>query len=100
MEKTASGYRIDPAELDRVYPNPLNSGQEGHNRTHDETHDFLILKAQLEAQNPLIERLQSEIENLRQQRDKWEQQATAQTRLLEHQATSKQGWFSILGKKK
>lgn len=66
-----------------------------------ETPDFMVLKTQLEAKDQLIDRLQSEIEDLRHQRDKWEQQATAQTRLLEHQATSKQGWFNILlGKKK
>ena len=63
-----------------------------------ETPDFMVLKTQLEAKDQLIDRLQSEIEDLRQQRDKWEQQATAQTRLLEHQS-NKQRWFNLLGKK-
>ena len=97
IEKTASGYKIDPAELDRVYPNPSKSVQEGHNRTPSEPLNFLVLKVQLEAKDQLLEELQSEAKDLRQQRDDWKAQATAQTRLLEHQAISKQGWFNLFG---
>ena len=100
-EKNSSGYKIDTAELERVYTANIKKTPKSNDSERLETPDFMVLKTQLEAKDQLIDRLQSEIEDLRHQRDKWEQQATAQTRLLEHQATSKQGWFNILlGKKK
>ena len=97
IEKTKLGYKIDPAELYRVYPRVQSEPKEGHLKTSTEQIEIKVLKTKLEAKEAMIERLQAEVEDLRQQRDKWENQANAQTRLLEHQS-KKKSWFSF-GKK-
>ena len=97
IEKNISGYKIDPSEVDRVYPRVHNEPQEGHLKNPTEHAEIKILETKLEAKDAMIERLQTEVEDLRQQRDKWEKQANAQTRLLEHQS-KKKSWFSF-GKK-
>ena len=107
-EKTVSGqYRIEQSELLRVYPQHKKTDDKEHLVTQTVMLEIAALKAKIESQEQTIAHMQSRIDDLeeqrndlRHQRDKWEQQATAQTRLLEHQATSKQGWFNILGKKK
>lgn len=104
-EKTASGqYRIEQSELLRVYPKREETGDREHLVTPMVTLEIAALKAKIESQEQMIAHMQSRIDDfeeqrsdLRQQRDKWEQQATSQMRLLEHQ-TSKRGWLGLLGK--
>lgn len=86
VEKTSAGYKIDPAELFRVYPKkPQETVASERLETPQETRENSILQAKLDAQEKLMQRMEQEIGDLRGQRDKWEAQATAQTRLLENQ---------------
>ena len=94
VEKTRLGYKIDPSELDRVYPRVQNEPQEEHLKNPTEQAEIRLLEARLEAKDEMIDRLQIEIDDLRQQRDKWEHQANSQTRLLEYQS-NKKSWFNF-----
>jgi hypothetical protein len=50
VEKTTAGYRIDPAELFRVFPaKPLETHQSERLATPAETHEILLLRVRLEA---------------------------------------------------
>lgn len=74
-------FRIDPSELHRVYP-PTPKGE--HAETPNETPvntlasvDFKALQARLEAAQERLADKDSMISDLREDRDKWRQQATA-----------------------
>lgn len=100
IEKTSAGYRIDPSELFRVYPAKQQANAKSERlETHSVTPGENVLQARLDAQEKLMSRLEDEVDDLKNQRDKWEAQANRQTRLLENQATQP-GWLGrILGRK-
>ena len=80
------GFEIDGAELSRVFPCPvcdqLSSPQPN---TYNE-HENKALEIELKAERQMRERLMSEIEDLKIQRDKWQDQA--QTLLLSNKRQS------------
>ena len=74
-------FRIDPSELHRVYP-PTPKGE--HEETPKEapvntmeTGDFKALQARFEAVQERLADKEAVIADLREDRDKWRQQATA-----------------------
>lgn len=74
-------FHIDPSELHRVYPPTVSSEhQETHENTPEKTGiDGTIreLQARLEAAHERLSDKDSVISDLREDRDKWRQQATA-----------------------
>jgi hypothetical protein len=63
-------WRIEPAELHRVYPPAQSNGAEGNPTRHDAA---TALRAALAEQR--VTDLQSMLDEVRVQRDKWQQQA-------------------------
>lgn len=87
-------FRIDPSELHRVYPPTVSSKHKETPITivSEHSNDSLIreLQARLEAAQERIADKDSVIDDLRQDRDRWRQQATA---LLEDHRRAKRSWW-------
>jgi excisionase family DNA binding protein len=82
-------FRIDPAELHRVYPATPQSKQKETPVNTLETGDYRALQARLEAAEERLVDKDAVIADLREDRDKWRQQATA---LLEDKRP--RGWWA------
>ena len=96
----AGTFRIDPAELHRVYP-PTVSNE------HEETRERPVengasdgrikeLQARLEAAQERLADKETVISDLREDRDKWRQQATG---LLADQRHQPGFWARLIGRK-
>lgn len=92
-------FRIDPSELHRVYPPIVSITQ---NETPSEpqgnpSNDTLIreLQARLATMNERLADKETMISDLREDRDKWRQQATA---LLTDQRPKLSLWSRLIGK--
>ena len=74
-------YQIDPAELNRVYPFNVDGNRDRTPRTPEETPDKGLvvreLQARLEAAQERLADKEALIADLREDRDRWRQQATA-----------------------
>ena len=87
--KDESGrYQIDPSELHRVYkPVSTQDGKEDTQteqyKTHELTAKIMVLEAQIKAIGEIKERIEAECDDLRNDRDKWREQASLA--LLTHQ---------------
>lgn len=85
-------YRIDPSELHRVYPLAVNGEQEetlvNTPTPQGKTPDIKELQARLEAAHERLSDRDAVIADLREDRDKWRQQAAS---LLA--APKKQRWW-------
>jgi excisionase family DNA binding protein len=93
-------FRIDPAELHRVYPLTVSHEQEETplEPVGNTTNDGLIreLRARLDAAHERLSDKETVISDLREDRDKWRQQATA---LLADQRPKSAGfWARLIGK--
>lgn len=95
----AGAFQIDPAELHRVYPVTVSNEQE---ETYGKpqgnpTNDGPIreLQARLEAAHERLADKETVIADLREDRDKWRQQATA---LLADQRPKPGLWARLIGK--
>lgn len=92
-------FHIDPAELHRVYaPTVSNEHKETpENSTENAANDGLIreLQARLEAAQERLADKETVISDLREDRDKWRQQATA---LLADQRHKSGFWARLIGK--
>ena len=82
VEKTTSGYKIDPAELFRVFPRTVETEQKERLETTRTDAENEFLKRENELLRQQLERERSQIDDLRTDRDHWRQQAT---NLLTHQ---------------
>ena len=87
-------FHIDPSELHRVYPPTVSSE---HKETPENTPEKVDidgtireLQARLEAAHERIADKESVIDDLREDRDRWRQQATA---LLEDHRRAKRSWW-------
>lgn len=74
-------FRIDPSELHRIYP-PIPKGEQEETpketpENTSESGDFKALQARLEAAQERLADKEAVIADLREDRDKWRQQATA-----------------------
>ena len=76
IEKTSAGYKIDPAEVHRVYPRTVEgNGEPERLETPPNTTVNSVLEAELKAERDMRSRLEAEIEDLKVQRDEWMGQA-------------------------
>jgi hypothetical protein len=93
-------FKIDPSELHRVYPPTVSNKHEETPKTTmgEHSNDSLIreLQARLEAVQERIADKDSVIDDLREDRDRWRQQATA---LLEDHRRTKRSWWPWTSKK-
>ena len=87
-------YDIQPVELFRAYPKGSSKGvrTQGSETLQLDTvkpvsgrGEALMLQAQLEAKSRECELLETQLEDTRSERDKWQEQASSTQRLLEHQ---------------
>lgn len=92
-------FQIDPAELHRVYPPTSSIEQEetASKPAPNTTNDVLIreLQARLDAAHERLTDKETVISDLREDRDKWRQQATA---LLSDQRPRSGFWARLIGK--
>lgn len=97
-DKTGT-FQIDPAELHRVYPpNTTSEHKETLRETHyEQEKSGLIreLQARLEAAHERLTDKEETISDLREDRDKWRQQATA---MLADQRSKGTFWSRLFGK--
>ncbi len=92
-EKVGNQYHIDPAELFRVYPIERSPKTESeHIETPEKNAPFEIEIKMLREQ---LERERDIVDDLRQDRDKWRQQATA---LLENKTETRAFWTKVFKK--
>lgn len=85
-KKDGGGYSIDASELFRVWPKVTDTPNVTPATLSDTTpNDTRVLEVELNAKAELMARMQGEIDDLREQRDKWQSQAERQTLLLEKQ---------------
>ena len=80
------GFEIDGSELSRVFPFPAEGQSPVPQPNTNNEHENKVLEVELKAERQMRERLMSEIEDLKIQRDKWQDQA--QTLLLSNQNQS------------
>lgn len=99
MKDEAGTFHIDPAELHRVYPLTVSSEHEETREKPIENtaNDGLIreLQARLEAAQERLADKETVISDLRDDRDKWRQQATA---LLTGHKSKSGFWARLIGK--
>jgi len=94
FSKNSGGYSIDPSELFRVFPsNRSDNGSMKRSTTQTGTGtqlatntetvaDNAALKAELAGLRAIILKLEDQIADLKQQRDRWQEQAQSSQRLL------------------
>ena len=104
VEKTSAGYKIDPAELFRVYPaNGVGNGEVEPLETQGETAvnptKTNALQKEVEVLREMIEELKSERDYARDQASEWKEQAAKVTALLEGTTTAnrKGFWARVFG---
>lgn len=83
-------YDIQPVELFRAYPSGARKGVRTQGNETAQLDDVkrgetLMLQAQLEAKSRECDLLETQLEDTRSERNKWQEQATSTQRLLEHQ---------------
>lgn len=100
MKDEAGTFHIDPAELHRVYPTTVSNE---HDKTREKptantANDGVIreLQARLEAAHERLSDKEAVISDLREDRDRWRQQATA---LLSDQRQKPGLWARLIGKR-
>ncbi len=85
-EKIGNGYQIDASELFRVYPKKT---EKEVNQNQSVNPQLSMLEREIEVLREQLRKEEKTSEDLREDRDKWRQQATA---LLEDKR-SKRRWF-------
>jgi len=94
-------FRIDPSELHRVYPVAVNGEQEetlvNTAIPQENTSDIKELQARLEAAHERLSDRDAVIADLREDRDKWRQQATALLADQRPKEPHKGFWKRLLG---
>jgi len=81
-DKNGNGYSIDPSELHRVFPlqrvdTVSRDPDVNTSRPLEALDNTSVLRVRIEALEALLSREQEVISDLREDRDKWRQQATA-----------------------
>ena len=94
-------FRIDPSELHRVYPATVHSEREetlvDTEKQQGKTPDIRELQARLEAAHERLSDRDAVIADLREDRDKWRQQATALLADQSPKKSSKGLWKKLFG---
>ena len=82
--KAGGGYLIESSELFRVWPRVTPKDDTQGNMLNDTSpHETRVLEAKLEAAQAMLEQVKGQLSDTMEQRDKWQQQAENQQRLLE-----------------
>lgn len=78
------GYAIDPAELFRVYSprSVADNDAEGQDATPELTSENMVLRTELEALRETVRRLDDQLDDVREDRDRWRSSAENAQRLL------------------
>ena len=91
------GYEIDASELFRVFPIPVENQPEGpQENTRSDSKDR-VLEVELEAERKMRERLEAEVDDLRTQRDKWQDQAQRLLLTNQNQTEARGGKRGLFG---
>lgn len=92
-------YSIDEAELSRVYTVKVETPVTGaavHQATPErDPGDTLALRAEIEGLKAQLALMREHADELRHQRDGWQNQAEASQRLLVDQRPARRGWFGL-----
>ncbi|MCX7340276.1 MAG: hypothetical protein NT037_07090 [Hyphomicrobiales bacterium] len=92
-------YRIDPAELSRVYElkaeTPATASATGHAVHHATPADTGALQAQIGGLREILRRADLAADELKADRDHWRKQAESPQRLLSDQTPRRRGWFGL-----
>jgi excisionase family DNA binding protein len=92
-------YRIDPAELSRVYElkaeTPATASATSHVVHHATPAETGALQAQIEGLREILRRADLAAEELKADRDHWRKQAESAQRLLSDQTPRRRGWFGL-----
>ena len=100
VEKTGAGYKIDPAELLRVYPNSLSNSKTEQLRTPSSNPinapEIITLKAKLDAAEDRIANDRETIEDLRRRLDEESSERRKLTAMLTDQREQPKGFFRKL----
>lgn len=92
VEKTPAGYRIDPAELFRVFPQKrVETVSNERLETHSETVELAVMRVRLEAAEVLVAAMAEE-------RDSWREQAQRLALTDQRTRPSAGFWARLLGK--
>lgn len=100
VKDETGAFQIDPAELHRVYPPSVSTEQEETplDPQGNTTNDGLLreLQARLEAAHERLADKETVISDLREDRDRWRQQATA---LLADQRPEQGFWARLINRR-
>jgi excisionase family DNA binding protein len=92
-------YRIDLAELSRVYElraeTPATTSATSHAVHHATPADTGTLQAQIEGLREILRRADLVADELKADRDHWRKQAESAQRLLSDQTPRRRGWFGL-----
>lgn len=92
------GWSIDPSELFRVYPrNGAGNGPVGQGAPVVGPDATAVVDVQVAVLRELIERLDAQVVDLRDDRDHWRTQAEAANRLLTDQRVRVPWWKRLVG---
>lgn len=99
-EKTSRGFKINAAELFRVFPKKTEERSENEPKEQTETPEYRIensiLKAKLELAEQRYDDAHRTIEDLRTDRDAWKHQATALIEDKSEKNPPRKGWIARL----
>ena len=100
-QKNDQGHNLfDPAELMRVFgdfklPDADKAVSEKSDSAAVKQGETAVMQAELDALRKRVADLEEDKEDLKGQRDKWQQQAEASQLLLTHNKPKKKGWFGF-----
>ena len=103
IRRDDGSYEIDPAELSRVYTVKVETPATGavtgtvvHQATPErDPGDTLALRAEIEGLKAQLALMREHADDLKSQRDGWQNQAESAQRLLADQRPAKRGWFGL-----
>ena len=93
----SGGYEIDASELFRVFPLPVENQVPGPQENTLSSSESRVLEVELEAERKMRERLEAEIDDLKAQRDKWQDQAQRLLLTNQNQTGAHGGKRSLFG---
>lgn len=100
VQNDDKSYKIDPAELHRVFPPlPSASNDTGTMKQSETPPNDALLQQEIEHLRSMLDQKDGQLDDLKEDRDHWRQQAGKVTALIEDHTSKPQGFFSkLLGK--
>ena len=89
------GYEIDASELFRVFPIPVENQLAGPQENTRSDSENRVLEVELRSERKMRERLEAEIDDLKAQRDKWQDQAQRLLLTNQHQSEKDSDKWSL-----